>query len=145
MVASAPHIDADGAVKFQGVAAGGRFGIAEHHADLHADLVDEDKRGFALADNAGEFSHRLAHQAGLKADVRIAHIAGHFGGGNKGGDRIDDDHIDGVGFDEHFGDIEGLFAGIGLADKERTDINADAFCPCGIEGVLGIDKGRDAA
>ena len=42
MRADAADVDADGAVELQGVAAGRGLGVAEHHADLLADLVDED-------------------------------------------------------------------------------------------------------
>ena len=38
-------VQAHGGVELQGVAAGGGLGVAEHHPDLHADLVDEDHRG----------------------------------------------------------------------------------------------------
>src|SRR5688572_11940403 len=40
--AHAPDVDAHRRVELEGVAAGGRLGVAEHHADLHADLIDED-------------------------------------------------------------------------------------------------------
>src|SRR5690606_22244990 len=40
--ADAADVEAHRGVELQGIAAGGGFGAAEHHADLHADLVDED-------------------------------------------------------------------------------------------------------
>src|SRR5690606_41912473 len=40
--ADAADIQAHRGVELQRVAAGGGFRVAEHHADLHADLVDED-------------------------------------------------------------------------------------------------------
>src|SRR5205085_5486263 len=48
--ADAADVEADGGVKFQRVAAGGGFRRAVHHADLHADLVDEDHHGMGLVD-----------------------------------------------------------------------------------------------
>jgi len=60
-------------------AAGGGLGAAEHHADLHADLVDEDDHAVGLLDGGGELAQRLAHQAGLQAGQRIAHLAFDFG------------------------------------------------------------------
>src|SRR3546814_9714453 len=41
-LAGAADVEPDGSIEFERVAAGGRFGIAVHHADLHAELVDED-------------------------------------------------------------------------------------------------------
>jgi hypothetical protein len=40
--ADAADVEAHRGVELQRVAAGGGLGAAEHHADLHADLVDED-------------------------------------------------------------------------------------------------------
>ena len=40
-LAGTADIEAYGGVEFQGVAAGSGFGAAKHHADFHADLVDE--------------------------------------------------------------------------------------------------------
>src|SRR6185437_7699629 len=40
--ADAPDVEADRGVEFERMATGGGLGIAEHDADLHADLVDED-------------------------------------------------------------------------------------------------------
>ena len=62
-------VDAHRAVKFQCVAAGGRFGIAEHHADLHTDLVDEDDCGVRFVGDRGEFAERLRHQASLQTHM----------------------------------------------------------------------------
>src|SRR6202035_1770998 len=40
--ADAPDVEADRRVEFQRAATGGRLRVAEHHADLLAELVDED-------------------------------------------------------------------------------------------------------
>ncbi len=45
---------------------------------------------------AGELAHRLAHQAGLQTDVRVADFAVELLLGHQGGDRVDDDHVDRV-------------------------------------------------
>ena len=120
-------------------------GIAEHHADLLADLVDEDHRRLALADRAGQLPHRLAHQPGLQADVRIADFAFEFLLGHQGGHGVDDDHVHGVGADQHFRDVHGLFAAARLADQEGFQLDAQLLGPTGVQGVLGVDEGRDAA
>src|SRR5437763_1545149 len=72
------------------------FRIAEHHADLLADLVDEDDGGFALGDRSRELSQRLAHQAGLQAHVAVAHFAFDLSTWNERGDGVDDDDLHGI-------------------------------------------------
>src|SRR5688572_5433724 len=71
----APDVDAHRRVELQRAAARGRFGIAEHDADLFTQLVDEDERRFRLRDRAGELPQRLGHQARLQAHLRVAHLA----------------------------------------------------------------------
>ena len=48
-------IQAHGGIEFQGVAASRRFRAAEHDADFHADLVDENDQGVGAVDRTGEF------------------------------------------------------------------------------------------
>ena len=42
-------------------------------------------------------------------------------------------------------DFQRLLAGVGLGDEHLVDIDPDARGVNGIEGVLGIDEGDDAA
>src|SRR6185436_18512485 len=78
-LADAADVEADRGIEFQRIAARGGFGRAIHHADLHADLVDEDQHGLRLGDRGGEFAEGLAHQAGLQAGKAVAHLAFEFG------------------------------------------------------------------
>ena len=64
---------------------------------------------------------------------------------HQGGDRVDDDHVDGVRLDQHLGDLHRLFAAGRLADQERLQLDAQLLGPSRVEGVLGVDEGRDAA
>ena len=144
IVAGAADVDADGGVELQGPSAGGGFGVAEHHADLLADLVDEDDGGAGAVDGAGELAQRLGHQAGLEPDVAVAHLALDLGAGDQGGDGVDDDDVDGVGADEQLADFEGLLAGVGLGDEQVVEVDAQSSGPGGVEGVLGVDEGGDA-
>src|SRR5690606_19338858 len=73
-LADTTDVDAAGGVELQSAAARGGFGATEHHADLLADLVDENDRGLGLRDGASQLAERLAHQAGLQADVRITNV-----------------------------------------------------------------------
>ena len=75
----------------------------------------------------------------------IAHFAIEFGFGNEGRDRVDDDDVDAVGFDEDIGDFEGLLAVIGLRDEQVINIDAETSRIAHVEGVFGIDKGSYAA
>ena len=65
------------------------------------------------------------HQAGLQADVGVAHLAFDLGAGREGGDRVDDDDVERAGAHEHLGDLERLLAGVGLGDEQLVDVDAD--------------------
>lgn len=51
--------------------------VAKHHADLHADLIDEITVVFDLL-IIRQFPERLAHQSRLQPHVRVAHITINF-------------------------------------------------------------------
>ena len=78
-LADAANVEAHRSVEFQRITAGGGFGIAEHHADFFAQLVDENAGGVRLVDAGGEFAQCLRHQARLQTDFRVAHVAFEFG------------------------------------------------------------------
>src|SRR6202042_264634 len=141
----AADVDAHGRVKLEGAAAGGGFGIAEHDANFFADLIDENQAGTRFGDGSSEFAKRLGHEARLQAHVGVAHLAVEFRFGNEGGYGIDDEDVDGAGADEGFGDLEGLFAVVGLGDEEVVDIDAEFPGVLGVERVLGIDESGEAA
>src|SRR3984885_2615671 len=56
--ADATDVQAHRGVEFQRVAAGGGLRAAEHYADLHADLIDEDHQRAGLLDVGGELAQR---------------------------------------------------------------------------------------
>ena len=141
----AADIEAHRGIKFQRIAAGGGLRRAEHHADLHADLVDEDHHGIGAVDRGGELAQRLAHQAGLQAGLAVAHLAFKLGARHERGDRIDDQNVDGAGANERIGDFQRLFAGIGLRDQKIVDIDAELAGIDRIERMLGVDEGANAA
>ena len=51
--ADAAYIQTHRGVELQGVAASGGFWAAEHHTDLHADLVNKDNQAVGVFDVAG--------------------------------------------------------------------------------------------
>ena len=133
------------AVELQRAAAGGGFGVAEHHADLLAKLIDEDERRLRLRDRAGQLAERLRHQAGLQAHLRFAHFAFDFGARHERRHRVDHDHVDAVGADDHFDDLERLLAVVGLRDQEIVEIDAELLRIGGVERMFGVDEGGHAA
>ena len=145
MRADAADVDADRRVELQRAAAGRGFGIAEHHADLLAELVDEDQAGLRLRDDAGELAERLRHQARLQAHLRFAHLAFDFGARHERGDRVDDDDVDAVRAHEDFDDLERLLAVVGLRDQQVVEVDAELLRVLRVEGVLGVDERRHAA
>ena len=121
----APHIRANRRVELQRATAGCRFRIAEHDADLFANLVDEDEAGFGFRNDAGEFAQGLGHQSGLQAHLCVAHFAFELGARDECGNRVDNDDVDGAAADQDFGDFEGLLAAVRLRDEKVFDIDSE--------------------
>ena len=115
-------------------------GIAEHHADLLANLVDEDQRGARLGDDAGELAQGLRHQPGLQSDVAVAHFAVELGLGHQGRDGVHNEHVDGAGAHQGLGDFQCLLAVVGLRDQQVVHVHAELAGVDGIERVLGIHE-----
>ena len=137
----AADVEPDAGVELERAAAGRRLGIAEHHADLLAQLVGEDERGVRAAHRAGELAQRLAHEPGLDADERVAHLALDLGARHEGRDGVDDDDVDAAGADQGLGDLERLLAGVRLADQQLVDVDAACAGVARIERVLDVDEG----
>src|SRR3546814_6408445 len=76
----------------------------EHHADLLAELVDEDADGVGLVEVGSELAQGLRHEAGLEADVAVAHVALDLGAGGEGGHGVD--HHDRS--EEHTSELQSL-------------------------------------
>src|SRR5262249_29506270 len=56
-------VEAHRSVELERVSARRRLGAAEHDANLHADLVDEDEEPIGSRDRRGELAERLRHEA----------------------------------------------------------------------------------
>ena len=141
----AADVDADRRVELERAAAGRRLGVAEEHADLLADLVDEDQAGARLRDDRGQLAQGLGHQTGLEAHLRLAHLALDLGLRHEGRHRVDDDDVDRSGADQHLGDLEGLLAVVRLRHQEVVGVDAELLGVVGVERVLGVDEGREAS
>jgi hypothetical protein len=143
--ANAADVETDRRIELQRIAAGGRFRVAEHDADLHADLVDEEDDRVRAGDRTGQLAQGLAHQTGLQARERVAHFAFDFGLRRQGRDRVDDHDIDGAGANQRVGDFKGLFAGVRLGHEEFANVHAELLGVADVEGVFSVHEGRDAA
>ena len=141
----APDVEADGGVELERLAAGGRLGVAEHDADLLAQLIGEAADGARAIERAGELAQRLAHEPRLQADEAVAHLPLDLGLGRERGHRIDGDDVEGPAADQHLGDLEGLLAVVGLRHEEAVDVDADGLGVGRVHGVLGVDERRLAA
>ncbi|MNC85105.1 hypothetical protein D3C83_06820 [compost metagenome] len=90
----APDVDADRRIELQRPTAGRCLGVAEHDANLLAQLVDEDERGVRLRHDARQLPQRLRHQTRLQPHLRLAHLAFDLGLRHQRGHRVDDDDVD---------------------------------------------------
>src|SRR6185437_929017 len=122
--ADAADVQAHGGIELQRVAASGGLGIAEHHPDLHADLVDEDDDRVVALDVAGELAQRLGHQPGVQAHLHITHLALDLRLGREGRDRVDHYDVHGARAHEHIGDLQRLLARIRLGYEQVVDVHA---------------------
>ena len=138
-------VEAHRRVELQRPAARGGLRRTEHHADLLAQLVDEDHDRVGAVEVGGELAQRLAHQPGLQADVGVAHVALDLGPGGERRHRVDDHHVERTRAHEHVGDLQRLLTGVGLADQQLVDVDPDGPGVHRVHGVLGVDVGADAA
>jgi hypothetical protein len=139
--ADTANVETHRRVELECIATGGGFRAAEHDADFHADLVDEDHQGIGAVDVGRQLAQRLTHQARLQAGQGIAHLAFDFGLRHQRGDRIDDHHIDAGRTHQHVGDFQRLFAGIGLRDQQFVEVYTKLLRVARVERVFGIDEG----
>ena len=102
------HVDAYGGVELQGVTAGSGLGVAEHHADLLAQLVDEDTAGVGLRNVGGELSQGLAHQPGLQSHLLVSHLTLDLRLGCQGCYRVHYYNVNSPAADQVVGYLEGL-------------------------------------
>ena len=145
MALDAANIQAHAGVELERHAARRRLRVAEHDADLLAQLVGEDQAGVAGLDDAGQLAQRLAHQPRLQAHVAVAHLAFDLGTRHQRRHTVDHHHIHGAGAHQRLGDLQRLLAGVRLADVEVVDIDADLGGVGRVQGVFDIDKAADAA
>jgi hypothetical protein len=118
---------------------------AEHHADLLAQLVREDADRSGPVQRPRQLPEGLGHEAGLEADVGVAHLALDLRLRHQGRDRVDRDHVEGPRAHQEVGDLERLLAVVGLGDEELVGVDPDAARVGRVHRVLGVDEGGEAA
>src|SRR6185436_10560280 len=141
----APDVDAHRAVELQGAAARRDLRVAEDDADLLAQLVDKNHRGFRLGDATRELAQGLRHETSLQARQRITHLAFYFSAWHEGGDAIDHDDINSVGAHECLTDLQRLLARIRLRDQEVVNFHTEGPGISGVQRVLDVDVAGRAA
>ena len=93
----------------------------------------------------GELAERLRHEPRLQPHLRFAHLAFDFGARHERRHRVDDDDVDAARADEHLDDLERLLAVVGLRHQQVVDLDAELLGVLGVERVLGVDEGGQAA
>jgi hypothetical protein len=68
-----------------------------------------------------------------------------FGLGRERGHRVDDDQVDRARAHQGVDDLERLFAGVGLADQQLLQVDAELLRVLDVERVFGVDEGAGTA
>src|ERR1022692_1217549 len=142
---NAADVEPDRSIELERVAAAGRLRVAEHHSDLHPNLIDENDQNIGALDIRRELAQRLAHPPRLQTGKLVAHFAFDFRLRHERGDRVDDNDVDSARAHQHVGDFEALLPRVRLGDEHLAHIDAELACIDRIESVLGVDIGRDSA
>mmetsp|Transcript_11888 Transcript_11888/g.47917 ORF Transcript_11888/g.47917 Transcript_11888/m.47917 type:complete len:378 (+) Transcript_11888:1299-2432(+) len=140
-----PDVQPHARVELQRITAGRHLWAAEHHADLVADLVDEDEHGLALGERGGDDAHGLRHHARLGAHVVVADLALQFALGHERCDAVHDDDVHCVRLHQSVADLQRLLAEARLAHEKVVRVHAQPLAVGRVEGVLGVDEGAGAA
>ena len=141
----AADVEAHRRVELQRPTARRGLGRPEHHADLLPQLVDEDGDRVRLVEVGGQLAQRLAHQAGLQADVAVAHLALDLGPWRQRRHRVDDHDVERRRAHQHVDDLQRLLARVRLGDQQLVDVDADRPGVDRVHRVLGVDVGAHAA
>ena len=139
------HIDTDAGIELQGISTSGCLRISEHHANLLAQLVDEDARSVGLVDGARELAQCLAHQSGMQTDLVIAHIALNLCLRSECGYGVNHDDVHSARTDELVCDLQCLLTIVWLADEKIVDVHAQILSIEAVKRVLCIDESCHAS
>jgi len=85
------------------------------------------------------------HQARLRSRLHVAHFAVELGPRHQRRHRIDHQYVDRARAHQGVGDLQRLFAGVGLRDQEVVDVDAEFARIGGVQRVFRVDEGASAA
>src|SRR5271168_3127558 len=123
--ADAANVDTHRRVKLQRLTPGGRLRVAEHDADLLANLVNKNQTGARLRHRSRQLPQRLAHQPRLQAHMRIAHLAVELGLRHQRRHRVHHQHVDRIRPNQRLHNLQRLFAVVRLAHQKIIDVHAE--------------------
>ncbi len=92
----------------------------------------------------GELAQGLAHEAGLQAGQGVAHFAFQLGLGRERRHRVDDDQVDRARAHQAVHNFQRLLAGVGLADEQFLQVDAQLLRVLNVQSVLGVHKSAGA-
>ena len=119
--------------------------VAEHHSDLHPQLVDKNQAGLRLVDQRLQLPQRLRHQPRLQAHLRVAHVAFQLLPRHQRRHRVHHHHVHCAGLNQRLRNLQRFVAAVGLRHQQVVHIHAQLARVDSIQGVLGIDERRHPA
>ena len=87
----------------------------------------------------------MRHKTGVAAHLGFAHVAFKFGLGNQRRHGVDNHKVNSAGTHEHVGNIQSLFAVVGLRDEQFVRIDAQALGVGHVKRVFRVNKGAGSA
>ena len=128
--------------ELQGVTACGASGRTEHHADLHADLVDEDDQQL-VSDGGSEFACRVCSSDGPAKPGRASPISPRSSALGVGGHRVHDDQVDRNRRRTRVSTISRVCCSPGIRLRNQGLAGfAPALSVLNVQSVFGVDESR---
>src|SRR6266850_2402080 len=139
---NAPDIHAHRRIKLQRPPARCGFGIPKHHADLFANLVDENQASPRLRNDPGQLAQRLRHQPCLQTHLRIAHFPFQLRLRHQRGNRVYHHDVHATRTDQRFRNLQRLLPVVRLRHQEIVHIHAEFPRVNRIQRMLRINERR---
>ena len=77
--------------------------------------------------------------------MRITHFTFEFGFRYQGGNRVDNQNVDGAGTYQSVSNFQSLFTGIRLRNQQAVNVYADFLGISRVKRVFGVDKSTGSA
>ena len=138
----APDVHAHRRIKLERAPARGGLWIAEHHANLFANLVDENQAGARLRNNGRQLPQSLRHQPRLQTHLRLAHFTFEFRLRHQRRHRIHHHDVHAARADQRFRNFQRLLSVIRLRHQQVVHVHAQFPRVHRIERVLRVNERR---